>query len=101
MKQAGTYTMTLLLLLWINNRLLQAQGGCILKPPLLHIDFGKGKDVPEFNATAHANYERVNDNCPMDGFYSYTNYTSQCFNNDWFTLNGDHTGNGGNMMLVN
>lgn len=100
MKHTSTQTIILLLLL-VNLHLLQAQEGCILKPPLLHIDFGKGDNVPEFNATAHANYERVNDNCPTDGFYAYTNYTSQCFNNDWFTLRGDHTGNGGNMMLVN
>jgi hypothetical protein len=73
-----------------------------LKDPVIKIDFGSGSNISEFNAVGLANYERVEDNCPNDGFYTYTNYTSDCFNRDWFTLRGDHTGNeGGNMMLVN
>ena len=75
--------------------------GCQLKDPIVAIDFGIGKNIRDFNATEHENYHRVNDDCPEDGFYSYTNYTSNCFNNDWFTIVGDHTGNNGNIMLVN
>jgi hypothetical protein len=102
MKHTRTQTIFLFLFIAIAaGHLLNAQPGCKLKDPIVHIDFGLGSNVREFNATAHANYERVKDNCPPDGFYSYTSYTSSCFNNDWFTLNGDHTANGGNMMLVN
>lgn len=73
-----------------------------LLDPIIKVDFGTGANVPEFSAVGLANYERVDDYCPPDGFYTYTNYTSDCFNHDWFTLRSDHTGNSdGNMMLVN
>jgi hypothetical protein len=84
------------------SRPLYAQVSYTLKDPIIKVDFGSGNNVPEFNAVGLANYERVEDYCPNDGFYTYTNYTSDCFNRDWFTLRSDHTGNeGGNMMLVN
>ncbi|MES2649961.1 MAG: hypothetical protein V4717_24000 [Bacteroidota bacterium] len=77
------------------------QADCQLKDPVLSIDFGIGSSVRDPNATRHPNYQRVKESCPPDGFYAFADYTSNCFNNDWFTINGDHTGNGGNMMLVN
>lgn len=101
MKHTRTQAILFFSLLILIGSLLQAQPGCILKEPILHIDFGSGENVPEYNATAHANYQRVNKSCPNDGFYTYTSYASNCFINDWFTLTHDHTSNGGNMMLVN
>ncbi len=80
---------------------LQAQQGCQLQDPVIHIDFGIGDNIPEFNATEHDNYRKVRRSCPDDGSYTYTSTTSNCFNNDWFTISSDHSGNGGNMMLVN
>ncbi len=77
-----------------------AQVTYTLKDPVITIDFGSGKNVSDFNTGATPVYQRVNETCPGDGFYSYANHTEDCFNNDWFTLGTDHTG-GGNMMLVN
>ncbi len=75
---------------------------CILKDTLLYIDFGAGSTIPEFNATRHSNYGRVFTECPTDGNYSYSSYTGDCFNGDWFALSRDHTLNSdGNMMVVN
>lgn len=50
-----------------------------------------------------ARYGRVGGYCPTDGHYTYTSYTSECFRNDWFTLDEDHTPGdaNGNMLLIN
>ena len=45
-------------------------------------------------------YVYLTDICPNDGFYTITNYTSNCFGNTWYNISEDHTG-GGNFMLVN
>jgi hypothetical protein len=74
---------------------------CSFKAPFINIDFGSG-DIPDVNSYL-SKYEREFNNCPRDGFYSFSSRTSNCFNGDWFTINQDHTGNtpNGNMMLVN
>ena len=82
---------------------LQAQQyDCKLKDPVILIHFGSG-DVPDINAAVPSNYDRVNGSCPMDGHYTFTSYTSDCFGGDWFTIPEDHTpgDQNGNMMLVN
>ena len=87
--------------LWI--AFLQAQpGGCTLKPPVITINFGQGR-VADINVDAPPRYSLVWDNCPNDGYYTFTSFTSGCFRGDWFTLYEDHTpgDNDGNMMLVN
>lgn len=78
------------------------QSDCVLKPPVITINFGSGK-VPDVNDAPIPNYSLVWNTCPDDGFYTYTGVTSDCFYGDWFTLKEDHTpGDGdGNMMLVN
>lgn len=76
--------------------------GCRLRPPSVHIDFGKG-EVPDFNPAALTNYNRIYGSCPTDGHYTFTPATYDCFAGDWFTITADHTPGDvqGNMMLVN
>jgi len=72
----------------------------LLKPPVVKIDFGSG-NIPDVNSYL-PKYQRDFSTCPNDGYYSFTPYTSDCFNHDWLTINDDHTARGnGNMMLVN
>jgi gliding motility-associated-like protein len=70
-----------------------------LGDPAVNITFGKGASGPSPSVPS-ASYIYVSDNCPNDGSYTITNYTSGCFGNSWLTLSNDHTG-GGNFMLVN
>lgn len=78
-------------------------GNCIFKPPVITVHFGTGKNVSDINTTRLRSYERVNFSCPPDGYYTFTSYTSDCFDGDWFTLPEDHTPGdvNGNFMLVN
>ena len=80
----------------------QAQpANCIFDKPRVTIHFGAGS-VRDMN-TASYHYERVQHYCPGDGHYTYTPYTDDCFNGDWFTLLEDHTPGdaSGNMLIVN
>ena len=74
----------------------------MFKPPQITIHFGSG-NVHDINASGYSNYERVQDYCPDDGHYTYTNYTSDCFGGLWHTVTEDHTPGdiSGNMLLVN
>jgi len=84
-------------------QLLQAQTGtCVLKEPVVHINFGVGEGS-ETNISTSYTYGRVSNSCPTDGHYAFTGYTSDCFRGDWITMTEDHTpgDNGGNMMLFN
>ncbi|HET6993888.1 MAG TPA: hypothetical protein VFI06_02845 [Chitinophagaceae bacterium] len=91
------------LLIAIPSIQLQAQTGpsCILKDPIVTINFGTGKPA-EPNTSSAFLYRRVEGSCPTDGHYSYTSYTSECFRGDWITSE-DHTPGdvSGNMLLVN
>lgn len=82
---------------------LKAQpSNCTFKEPAVTIDFGTG-EVADVNTMEDYNYQKVRSTCPADGHYTYSQYTNDCFNGDWFTLEKDHTGGAanGNMMLVN
>jgi hypothetical protein len=102
-----TFTRITILFLWlhigINQALLAQQNNCTFKEPFLIINFGVGKNVRDINQFPLPKYNRVLNNCPPDGNYSFVSYTSDCFAGDWHTFNQDHTMNGkaGNMMLVN
>lgn len=78
-------------------------GGCTLKDPVVHIDFGRSADVEDFNTVSLSNYDRILGSCPTDGHYTYTPATYDCFSGDWFTITQDHTPGdaSGNMLLVN
>ncbi len=60
--------------------------------------FGKGFAQPLSAATTTYNY--ISTDCPSDGSYTLRNTTVNCFGT-WHTLATDHTGDGGNFMLVN
>jgi hypothetical protein len=77
--------------------------GCTLKNPVVHIDFGRGNNVPDFNQNTPPNYNRILGSCPTDGHYTYTPATYDCFRGDWFSIAEDHTPGDkeGNMMLIN
>jgi hypothetical protein len=79
------------------------QNGCILKDIAVQIDFGKGNSVKDFNTSSLPNYSRIWGPCPTDGHYTFTSYTANCFEGDWFNLDEDHTPGDreGNMLLVN
>ena len=83
-----------LLLSFVFLKKTEAQGnGCILKDTLFNIDFGSASKAQEFNFNSLYNYQRDYSTCPVDGYFSYTPYTSNCFNRDWITLDEDHTPN--------
>ena len=74
----------------------------MFKAPQITIHFGSG-NVHDINTGGYSHYERVQDYCPNDGHYTYTNYTSDCFGGVWHTVTQDHTPGdiSGNMLLVN
>ena len=81
------------------------QAGCVLQPPVYHIDFGGSNPSAvsaEQNFSLSQQYRRQ-ENCPQDGQFSIVSATSNCFNGHWITLNEDHTpgDTGGKMLLVN
>ncbi|MEO6490419.1 MAG: hypothetical protein ABIO04_10800 [Ferruginibacter sp.] len=83
--------------------LAQTPAECIFRDTLFRIDFGNSRSAQEFNLRSLKNYQRAYNNCPDDGFYSYSTETSECFNGDWITLREDHTPGdvGGKMFFVN
>jgi hypothetical protein len=90
------------LLLSFTCQLKAQPGNCIFKQPFITIHFGAG-NVRDVNTALLYNYERVKSYCPDDGHYTYTGYTSDCFNGNWHTITEDHTPGdaSGNMLLVN
>jgi hypothetical protein len=91
-----------LLFVCFTSQLIGQSTNCVLKPPLINIHFGNG-NVHDLNTAESPNYERVEDYCPRDGYYTYTDYTSDCFSGVWHTVTEDHTPGdiSGNMLLVN
>ncbi len=91
-QQTFTGSIFLSLMLLFTYIHLQAQPNrFIFKEPILKIDFGTGSNTPATNVFPLPNYQPVESTCPDDGNYSFVSYTSDCFNNDWFTFNEDHT----------
>lgn len=66
-----------------------------LGDPVININFSPGSILP-----VAPGYTYTSSSCPNDGYYTITGSTSGCFNNAWHTVNSDHTGGGG-FMLVN
>ena len=79
------------------------QINCNYYTPQVQIDFGTATHIKEINLSYLYNYKKINSQCPDDGYFTYTNYTNNCFNGNWYTLIEDHTPTdiNGNMMLVN
>ncbi|MCU7547542.1 hypothetical protein OCK74_00375 [Chitinophagaceae bacterium LB-8] len=95
--------LALLLIAGLLHKARAQQGGCVPQDLIAHIDFGRGDNVQDFNTFPLSNYGRIWGGCPTDGHYTFTSYTSNCFEGDWFTLTEDHTpgDTDGNMLLVN
>ena len=68
--------------------------------PVVNITFGTIGHPEGSNYVPSSSYTYLTDICPNDGYFTITNYTSNCFGNTWYTVSEDHTG-GGNFMLVN
>ncbi len=73
-----------------------------LGDPVININFGSGFNPgPALNAKLPNLLYQPND-CPLDGYYTIINNTSNCFGGSWHNVLSDHTGNSnGYMMLIN
>jgi gliding motility-associated-like protein len=67
---------------------------------VVNITFGRAGNPQGANYVPYGSYMYLTDICPNDGYYTITNYTSNCFGSTWYSISEDHTG-GGNFMLVN
>lgn len=73
-----------------------------LGDPIVYTTFGSGANPGPSLATAATTYQYTGGDCPLDGFYTIRNNTSNCFGSSWYTLTSDHTGDpSGYFMLVN
>jgi gliding motility-associated-like protein len=75
-----------------------------LGDPVATIDFGNGSSgfglpLP----TGKTNYSFLYNSCPVDGQYTITSATLNCFSRSWHSITNDHTPDdiGGFFMLVN
>jgi hypothetical protein len=72
------------------------------KQTIFNFDFGSaGK--PDMNLSFLANYRPAFDDCPGDGYYTFTGSSYSCFGGNWHNIAQDHTPGdiNGKMMLVN
>jgi gliding motility-associated-like protein len=95
MKRAAIISFCLLIL---PGRVLSQLCTGSLGDPLVNITFGTtgGPLKPGVTNLFYAG------GCPNDGQYTITNLSTGCFNNSWYDVRGDHTGNkNGQLMLVN
>jgi len=73
-----------------------------LGDPIVNITFGSGTDFGPPLAVGITNMQYVKNQCPMDGTYTITSKTNNCYTGDWLNINTDHTGNlNGYFMLIN
>lgn len=73
-----------------------------LGDPIVNITFGAGSNPGPQLAAAATGYQFFSQDCPADGFYTVRNSTVGCFNNSWFAIPKDHTGDAnGYFMLIN
>lgn len=72
-----------------------------LGDPIVNFTFGGGASFGSPLASSITTMQYVANQCPNDGSYTITNYTTGCFSNTWHTVR-DHTGDlNGYFMLVN
>ena len=72
-----------------------------LGDPVVNITFGNDNTARGPLKAGVTNLKYVT-GCPGDGEYGITNLSFGCFNNTWYLLAGDHTGDvGGRFMVVN
>jgi len=68
--------------------------------PVVKITFGQNAITSSPPYVPSTLYTYTTSTCPVDGSYTITNRTSNCFGNTWHTVTSDHTG-GGNFLLIN
>jgi len=89
------------LMLTFIGSLLRAQAVCIPAETVFKLNFGT-PSKPEGDYIMKAGgYSKVNDKCPNDGNYAIVPQTYSCFDNSWHKIYVDHSGKGGNFLLVN
>jgi len=72
-----------------------------LGDPIVNFTFGAGTSFGPPLSPGVTNMQYIASQCPNDGYYTITNYSSACFSNSWHTVT-DHTGDvNGYYMLVN
>jgi len=68
---------------------------------IVNFTFGSGTNFGPALPAGVTNLQYISSQCPDDGYYTITNYSTACFSNSWHTVT-DHTGNAnGYYMLVN
>jgi gliding motility-associated-like protein len=73
-----------------------------LGDPIVNITFGQGVGNGPALAAGITNLIYQSTDCPSDGYYTIASKTVNCFDNTWFSVTKDHTGNAnGYFMLVN
>ncbi|MCU7548324.1 gliding motility-associated C-terminal domain-containing protein [Chitinophagaceae bacterium LB-8] len=73
-----------------------------LGDPVVNITFGSGPNPGQPLKAATTSYSFLAADCPNDGYYTIENRTTNCYNNTWYSLTADHTGDpNGYFMLVN
>ncbi|MBK5272912.1 MAG: hypothetical protein JJE22_18075, partial [Bacteroidia bacterium] len=60
--------------------------------PVVNITFGSGATGNVSGYAPDNSYIYTSLSCPNDGYYTITDFTSNCFNNSWHTVATDHTG---------
>jgi gliding motility-associated-like protein len=81
-----------------------AQTSCTggLGDPIVDITFGQGAGVGPPLAQGITNLTYQSADCPEDGYYTIISETLNCFQNTWWDVLQDHTGNpNGYFMLIN
>jgi gliding motility-associated-like protein len=98
---------TLLFIGWLSASIAAAaQASCTggLGDPIVNITFGQGAvaGVGPPLATGITNLTYQSADCPDDGYYTIISETLNCFQNTWWNVLQDHTGNpNGYFMLIN
>jgi hypothetical protein len=93
---------TLFLILSFCGSVLQVHSqSCIPAETVFKLNFGS-PSKPEGDYIMKAGgYNKVNDKCPQDGNYAIVPQTYSCFDDSWHKIYVDHSGKGGNFLLVN
>jgi hypothetical protein len=96
------YKVVLILLFFFSVNLINVQSqSCIPAETVFKLNFGS-PSKPEGDYIMKAGgYNKVNDKCPQDGNYAIVPQTYSCFDDSWHKLYVDHSGKGGNFLLVN
>ena len=96
------YKIVLILLFFFSVNLMKVQAqSCIPAETVFKLNFGS-PSKPEGDYIMKAGgYSKVNDKCPQDGNYAIVPQTYSCFDDSWHKIYVDHSGKGGNFLLVN